>query len=106
MRTPIARDWSLEARPGTLALYGTAYTLDIDECPAAVFRKQTAFSGTWTFKLDFDAQDGEEAGVVVWWSRRAYASFSIIGRAGEPAQLQVKWFEADSDAFSVNCNQL
>jgi beta-xylosidase len=103
LRTPMTKDWSLDDRPGSLTLYGTPYTLDIDECPAAVFRKQTAFSGTWTFNLDFGAQEGDEAGVVVWWSRRAYASLSIIGQAGGSAHLQVKWCEADSDVFSVSC---
>lgn len=98
----MAKDWSLDARPGSLALFGTPYTLDIDECPAAVFRKQTAFSGTWTFKLDLEAYEGDEAGVVVWWSRRAYASCSVIRQAGSDPCLQVKWCEADSDVFTVS----
>lgn len=88
-------------RPGSLALYGTPYTLDVDESPAAVFQKQTAFTGTFDVKLDFQPNEGGEAGVVVWWSRRAYASLSVIATASGPS-LQMKWCPEQRDDFTVS----
>lgn len=97
----MAKDWSLDARPGSLALYGTPYTIDVDESPAAVFQKQTAFTGTWTVKLDFNPEENEEAGVVVWWSRSAYASLSKV-HSPEGPQIKVKWRPVDAESFSVS----
>jgi len=91
----------MKIRPGSLALYGTPYTLDVDESPAAVFQKQTAFTGIFDVKLDFQPSEGEEAGIVIWWSRRAYASLSIVGTSSRPS-LQVRWCPTDGDDFAVS----
>ena len=90
-------------RPGSLALHGTSYTLDVDESPAAVFQKQTAFTGVWDVKVDFQPNEGEEAGVVIWWSRRAYASLSLRGSASG-RKLQIKWCPSEGDAFVVGAS--
>ena len=100
LRTPMTKEWFLTERPGWLTLYGSPYTLRVDESPVALFRKQTAFKETVCMELDFNPLEGEEAGVTIWWSRSAYASLSIIGSTKGRA-LQMTWCEPDSDEFTV-----
>ena len=97
----MTQEWSLDARPGYLTLYGSPYTLSVDESPAALFRKQTAFDETWSCEIDFHPGDGEEAGLVVWWSAAAYASVGIVGTAAR-RELQVKWCEPEAEDFTVS----
>lgn len=96
----MAKDWSLDLRPGSLALWGTPYTINVDECPAAVFQKQTAFIGVWEVKLDFAANENEEAGIVVWWSRSAYASLTKVSSDDGP-KMKAKWRDVGLEDFSV-----
>ena len=66
LRNPYTRDWSLTDRPGWLRLYGSPLTLDDQDSPAFIGRRQQHFSCKARTLLDFTPQcDGEEAGLVV-----------------------------------------
>ena len=66
LRNPRAEDWSLAERPGWLRLYGTALTLDEQDSPAFIGRRQQHFSCKARALLDFTPRhEGEEAGLVV-----------------------------------------
>ena len=66
IRNPVARDWSLSARPGYLRLIGSAATLDDVSAQSALVRRQRHFECLCRAQLDFEPQsDGEEAGIVV-----------------------------------------
>jgi hypothetical protein len=97
----MANDVSTETKPGYLALHGTAYTLDLDECPAMMLQKQIAFEGTWSVTVDAQPKAGEEAGTVVWWSRGAYAAISLRG-TDDGLCVCLKYSEPDSDDFTVS----
>lgn len=103
LRTPLTDDCSFDAKPGVLTLRGSAYTLDLDESPAALFQRQIAFQGTFAVKLDFRPLPNErvEAGVVVWWHGGAYASLGL--RAD--GSLHLKSSQVDGDAFEVGNSQ-
>jgi xylan 1,4-beta-xylosidase len=66
LRNPHAEDWSLTDRPGWLRLYGSPLTLDTQDSPAFIGRRQQHFSCKARARLDFTPGcNGEEAGLVV-----------------------------------------
>jgi xylan 1,4-beta-xylosidase len=66
LRNPHERDWSLTERPGSLRLKGSAVTLNDQDSPAFVGRRQTFLAGTVATQIDFDPQrDNEEAGLTI-----------------------------------------
>jgi alpha-N-arabinofuranosidase len=65
IRNPEMLNYSLAERPGWLRLKGTTVTLDDEASPTAIFRRQQHFDCTATALLDFDPEEGEEAGLVV-----------------------------------------
>src|SRR5579875_203446 len=66
LRDPHAQDWSLTARPGWLRLYGSPLTLDDQDSPAFIGRRQRHFSCRARALLEFTPQnEGEEAGLTI-----------------------------------------
>jgi xylan 1,4-beta-xylosidase len=66
LRNPHERDWSLTERPGALRLKGSAVTLNDQDSPAFVGRRQTFLAGTVATQFDFDPQhENEEAGLTI-----------------------------------------
>ncbi len=66
LRNPSAQDWSLADRPGWLRLYGSPLTLDDQDSPACIVRRQQHFSCKVRALLDFTPlYEGEEAGLVI-----------------------------------------
>ncbi len=66
LRNPYEEDFSLTARPGFLRLNGSPVTLNDQDSPAFVGRRQTSFNCTASTKLDFNPkQENEEAGLAV-----------------------------------------
>jgi len=66
VRNPVARDWSLKARPGFLRLIGSSATLDDVTAQSAVVRRQQHFDCVCRTKLDFNPKsENEEAGLFV-----------------------------------------
>jgi beta-xylosidase len=104
-RTPLKQDWSLTHRPGWLTLFGNPSTIDKQECPTALFRKQTAFSGTWITELDFcPSQHGDEAGTTVYYSMYAFMAIGI--RKSEHPEVGryvfLRWVDPDTSERKVS----
>jgi beta-xylosidase len=101
LRTPIKQDWDLKSR--RLTLYGNPYTIDQQECPAALFRKQTAFKGTWTTEIDFDPDyPGEEAGTTVYWSKYAFMAAGLRkSDEGDGRYAFLRWYDPDTGEHQV-----
>jgi beta-xylosidase len=101
LRTPIKQDWNLKSR--RLTLYGNPYTIDQQECPAALFRKQTAFTGTWTTEIDFVPDySGEEAGTTVYWSKYAFMAAGLRrSEDGDGRYAFLRWYDPDTGEHQV-----
>ena len=65
LRNPYPKDWSLSARAGWLRLAGSPVTLDDQDSPAFVGRRQQHFDCRVAALLEFDPADGEEGGLTV-----------------------------------------
>jgi alpha-N-arabinofuranosidase len=66
LRNPRDADWSLAARPGCLRLNGSAVSLNDQDTPAFVGRRQTSLACRATTQLEFEPTvENEEAGLVV-----------------------------------------
>jgi alpha-N-arabinofuranosidase len=66
LRNPYDSDYSLTERPGYLRLHGSAITLNGQDSPAFVGRRQTDFNCVASTMLIFDSNsENEEAGFVV-----------------------------------------
>lgn len=78
LRNPYAQDWSLTERPGWLRLYGSSLTLDDQDSPAFIGRRQQHFSCKVKALLDFTPQyEGEEAGLVIMANEKHHYEIAI-----------------------------
>ncbi len=67
LRNPRPDNWSLTARPGWLFLLGSKVTLNDEDSPAFVGRRQRDFCFTASSLVDFSPQrESEEAGLTVY----------------------------------------
>jgi beta-xylosidase len=102
LRTPLRQDYSLSERPGTLALYGNAYTIDMQECPAMLCRKQTIYSSTWETELSFEPESAtHEAGSVVYWSKFSSIALLLWKDAEGCRHVVVRWMDEKTDELKV-----
>jgi beta-xylosidase len=101
LRTPLKQDWDLKSR--RLTLYGNPYTIDQQECPAALFRKQTAFTGTWTTEIDFvPDHPSEEAGTTVYRSKYAFMAAGLRrSEKGDGRYAFLRWCDPDTGEHQV-----
>jgi hypothetical protein len=103
LRTPVRPDYDLTTRPGTLGILGGPYGLDEDESLSMVLRKQTTFHGVWRVTINFDPHDqGQGAGVAVWWSKWAHALLGIRGGQGGGKELVFRYAEPNGTSFKVS----
>jgi xylan 1,4-beta-xylosidase len=66
VRNPVEQNYSLTERPGWLRLHGTAVTLNDEDTPTFVGRRQTYLNCRAAAKLDFQPQQtNEEAGLTL-----------------------------------------
>jgi len=66
LRNPLEENYSLTERPGYLRLWGTAITMEDQDSPTFLGRRQTAMECRAAAKLDFYPQnENEEAGLVI-----------------------------------------
>jgi alpha-N-arabinofuranosidase len=78
LRNPYAQDWSLTDRPGWLRLYGSPLSLDAQDSPAFIGRRQQHFSCKTRSLLDFTpGYEGEEAGLVVLANERHHYEIAL-----------------------------
>jgi xylan 1,4-beta-xylosidase len=84
LRNPYRGDFSLTARPGYLRLNGSAVTLNDQDSPAFVGRRQTAFNCTASTRLEFNPKsENEDAGLVVRAFDGFYYTIGITLRDGQ-----------------------
>lgn len=94
LRNPAEQSWSLEKRPGWLALKGQPAGLSDIGQTAFACRRQQQFTAEWSTLLELDAQaDGAEAGLCVRMNERAHYEVGMVHREGQSlvfARLTVK----------------
>jgi hypothetical protein len=80
IRVPVRPCYSLTERPGYLALWGSATTIDVDHNPSVLLRKQLALNVDWSTEVEFKPyKKGQEAGTLVWLSSKTHAVVAIRG---------------------------
>lgn len=78
LRNPDPATWSLDTRPGALTLYGTEISLDDQNSPAFVGRRQQHHRCLASVNLDFKpVQDGEEAGLTVYQNEKFHYEIAL-----------------------------
>ena len=63
-----------------------------------LLRRQTSYNGIWKTRIIYDpADEWEEAGTVVWYSRWSY--IAILVRKNEKGEKEVvaRWTDAEND---------
>lgn len=84
LRNPQAGSWSLSERPGWLRLYGNAFTLDAEDAPAFIGRRQEEMDCTVQTCLDFRPQhEGEEAGLTTYIHDQHHYEIAVTLRQGQ-----------------------
>ncbi len=84
VRNPSEADWSLTERPGFLRLHGSAVSINDQDSPAFVGRRQTDLECTATTLLDFDPHgDNEEAGLVARQNDKFHYEVGVTLRQGK-----------------------
>ncbi len=84
LRNPYDVDHSLSARPGYLRLHGSAVTLNDQDSPAFVGRRQMDLTCRISVKLDFKpAAENEEAGLVLRGNEGNHYDMAITKRQGK-----------------------
>jgi len=84
IRNPYEGVWSLTERPGWLRLYGTPVTLDDQDSPAFIGRRQQHLDCTAETLLEFYPQkEGDEAGLTVYMHERYHYDIAVVGNGSE-----------------------
>jgi alpha-N-arabinofuranosidase len=84
LRNPYEGDFSLTQRPGYLRLVGSAVTMNDQDSPAFVGRRQTHLNCRASTLLDFDPNsDNEEAGFVVRGNEKNHYEIGITLQQGK-----------------------
>lgn len=84
LRSPDPTNWSLSARPGWLRLYGSALTLDAEDSPAFVGRRQQHFACQVRTLLHFaPVNEGEEAGLTILMNNSHHYEIALFCREGK-----------------------
>jgi alpha-N-arabinofuranosidase len=83
LRNPDDADWSLTERPGHLRLHGSSVTLNEQDSPAFIARRQTALACRAAAQLSFTPQhENEEAGLVLRGNDKHHVALGVILRNG------------------------
>jgi alpha-N-arabinofuranosidase len=84
LRNPYEKDYSLTERPGYLRLKGSTVTLNDQDSPAFVGRRQTDLSCRASTRLSFNPQhENEEAGLVLRGNEKNHFEIGITLRQGK-----------------------
>ena len=95
LRTPLRQCHTFDSN--RLAMYGNAYTVDMQESPAMLLRKQTSYTQTWTTQVSLESEtDTHEAGTIVFWSRYSYIALFL-----RKNQIVVRWVDESTDETKV-----
>jgi alpha-N-arabinofuranosidase len=84
LRNPYAADFSLTERPGWLRLNGSAVTLNNQDSPAFVGRRQTDLVCVAQTRLSFNPQrENEEAGLVLRGNEKNHYEIGLTFKDGK-----------------------
>jgi alpha-N-arabinofuranosidase len=83
LRNPQPEDWSLTERPGWLRLNGSAVTLDDQESPAFLGRRQQHFEFQAEAFMEFSPANQDEAGLAVRMNERHHAEIAVVLAQGK-----------------------
>jgi beta-xylosidase len=84
VRNPVEQNYSLSERPGWLRLHGSAVTLNDEDTPTFVGRRQTDLNCVASTKVDFSpAQTNEEAGLTLRGNERNHFDIVVTRRDGQ-----------------------
>jgi len=84
LRNPYAGDCSLTERPGWLRLNGSAVTLNDQDSPAFVGRRQTDLACRASTRLSFNPQhENEEAGLVLRGNEKNHCEIGVTLKDGK-----------------------
>jgi xylan 1,4-beta-xylosidase len=84
LRNPYAENYSLAERPGYLRLWGSAVTMNDQDSPAFIGRRQTDLVGEASTRLSFDPQrENEEAGLVLRGNDKNHYEIGVTRHAGQ-----------------------
>ena len=84
LRNPYEQDVSLTERPGWLRLHGSAITMNHQDSPAFVGRRQTLLSCRAATRLSFEPQHAnEEAGLVLRGNEKNHFEIGVTLREGK-----------------------
>jgi xylan 1,4-beta-xylosidase len=84
LRNPDENDYSLTARPGFLLINGSAITLNDQDSPAFVGKRQTDFNCVVSTLLEFDPKsENEEAGLVVRSNDKHHYEIAVTLKDGK-----------------------
>lgn len=84
IRNPVEENYSLSARPGRLRLIGSAVTMNDQDSPTFVGRRQTDLNCRVSVKLAFEAAyENEEAGLVIRGNEKNHYDLCITARQGK-----------------------
>ncbi len=84
LRNPYMENYSFTERPGYLRLKGSPITMQDQDSPAFLGRRQTAMECKVAAKLDFNpASEGEEAGLVIRGNEINRAEIGITLKSGK-----------------------
>ncbi len=83
-RNPVEQNYSLAERPGWLRLHGSAVTLNDEDTPTFIGRRQTDLNCRAAVKLDFQPQHtNEEAGITLRGNERNHIDLVVTLRDGK-----------------------
>jgi len=84
LRNPYEDDYSLAERPGYLRLWGSAVTMNDQDSPAFVGRRQSDLACQVSTRLSFNAQrENEEAGLIVRGNSKNHYDLGITRHDGK-----------------------
>jgi beta-xylosidase len=84
VRNPAERDYSLAERPGWLRLHGSPVTLNDEQSPTFLGRRQTELNCRLATKLDFQPQQtNEEAGLTLRGNERNHLDIVVTLADGQ-----------------------
>ena len=66
-----------------------------------LLRRQTSYNGTWATRIDFDpADEWEEAGTTVFYSRWSYIALLVRRNKGGEKEVVVRWTDKSGNKLT------
>lgn len=102
MRTPVKPFHSFPKGETGITLRSNGQVIHRENSPSMLLRKQPLYSCTWSTRLAFEpSYPGEEAGVVVYYNFRSFASLSIRSN-GHEKRIYLSWYDMESQSLQVS----